>query len=330
MVKKMVTLWVLCCFLFVGCGDEKEITLNLSYGERTGTYSGELVDGVPNGEGTFTSENEEGEEWTYEGEFKNGHFEGKGKVTWENGHIEEGTFKDDVIVPIKGKELKTLFTTPENFKNNCIEVIGKVFAEPEYDEDGVGIQIFADYKNHENGLLVIIPDKDFEVENGDYVKIVGIVGDVYEGQNIFGNTLSFPTVVAKEYSVLSYKDATAPTKKTIDVNETQTQLGYSITVQKVELAETETRVYLKVDNQGKAVFHVYGFNAQIVQNGKQYSEQSNWEADYPEVQSELLAGAYTEGVITFPPLKEDKFSLHLQASSGDWNEDIETYIFNIK
>ena len=67
-MKKLVV--VMLTFFFVlslsGCG--KEMTLNLSYGDRTGTYYGDVNEqGVPHGQGKFTSENEDGEKWTYEG-----------------------------------------------------------------------------------------------------------------------------------------------------------------------------------------------------------------------------------------------------------------------
>ena len=59
-----------------GCGDtgtgtveNKEVTLSLPYGERTGTYSGDMVEGVPDGHGKFETKNEAGETWTYEGDF---------------------------------------------------------------------------------------------------------------------------------------------------------------------------------------------------------------------------------------------------------------------
>ena len=127
-VKKLVVLFLVCCISLslVGCG--KEMTLNLSYGDRTGTYTGEVNEqGLPHGKGKFTSKNSEGEKWTYEGEFKNGHFDGEGKTTWKSGTVEIGTYKDDVIVPMKGNEIKSLHTTPENFKDHYVEIIGRVF-----------------------------------------------------------------------------------------------------------------------------------------------------------------------------------------------------------
>ncbi|WP_435892015.1 hypothetical protein, partial [Klebsiella pneumoniae] len=77
--------FILCIALFLTSCGGKEITLHLSYGDRTGIYSGDMKEGIPHGQGTFTSENEEGIKWTYEGEFKEGHFDGEGKTTWKDG-----------------------------------------------------------------------------------------------------------------------------------------------------------------------------------------------------------------------------------------------------
>lgn len=330
MSKKVLSLLLICILTLslASCGGN-EITLNLSFGERTGTYSGDMTDGVPNGQGKFTTKNSDGQEWTYEGEFKNGHFEGEGKTTWENGQMEIGTYKNDVIVPMSGDEIKGLFSNPENLKNHYVEIIGKVFTAPEYTDDGICIQMFADYENSENNTVVYIADTDFKVDAGDYIKVIGKVSEPVTGTNVLGAEITAPTVIAKEYSILSYQEAASPTNKTIEVNKTQTQLGYSVTVQKVELAENETRVYIKVENHGSDNFNVYSFNAKLTQNGKQYEEQSNWDADYPEIQTDLLVGNSTEGIIAFPAIKEGAFKLLIEGSSDNWEEDIKPFTFNI-
>ncbi len=330
-MKKIFAVILACCLVLslAGCGEE--MTLNLSYGDRTGTYSGDVNEqGLPHGQGKFTSTNSEGEKWTYEGEFKNGHFDGEGKTTWKSGTMEIGTYKDDVIVPMKGNEIKSLYTTPEKFKDHYVEIIGRVFTAPEFDEDGVCLQMWADIENSENNTIVYIWDKNFDVKQDDYIRIVGKVGDTFEGENAFGGTVSAPTIIAKEYEVLSYQDALMPTLKNIEVNQTQTQYGYSITLQKVEFAEKETRVYLKVDNQGSDTFNVYSFNAKITQAGKQFGEQDNWDAEYPEIQSDLLVGNSTEGIISFPKLNEGAFGVIIDASSENYDEDIKPFTFSVE
>jgi hypothetical protein len=74
-----------------------QITLNLSFGERSGTYTGTLENGLPNGIGKFYRANPEGLWWHYEGEFANGQFHGEGIITWENGRTLQGTYVDSVL-----------------------------------------------------------------------------------------------------------------------------------------------------------------------------------------------------------------------------------------
>ena len=99
---------------------EQEMTLTLDFWDdtetgvltaqqRTGTYSGQVVNGIPEGMGTFKAKNPEGNEWYYEGEFKNGTFNGKGKSVWpqndtrEKEYTEIGTYKNGLFVPNKGE-----------------------------------------------------------------------------------------------------------------------------------------------------------------------------------------------------------------------------------
>jgi hypothetical protein len=55
-----------------------------------GTYIGEVVDGLPHGQGTWTYPNGN----KYVGEYKNGKKNGKGTYTWPDGHKYVGEFKD--------------------------------------------------------------------------------------------------------------------------------------------------------------------------------------------------------------------------------------------
>lgn len=82
-------------------------------GDRTGTYTGDLVDGLPDGVGKFVAKNLLGEVWTYEGEFVQGHFEDEGVTTWETGQIELGTYKNDETVPMSEEKAANLFNSPK-------------------------------------------------------------------------------------------------------------------------------------------------------------------------------------------------------------------------
>ena len=65
---------------------------------REGLYSGELLNGVPHGYGTFTAANSEGVNWHYLGEWENGCVTGQGGMYWDNGATEVGIFENGDLV----------------------------------------------------------------------------------------------------------------------------------------------------------------------------------------------------------------------------------------
>lgn len=64
-----------------------------------GQYTGQVLDGIPDGTGTFTCQNDEGVTWSYSGEFKNGQFHGKGETVWDTGWRECGTYTEGLFTP---------------------------------------------------------------------------------------------------------------------------------------------------------------------------------------------------------------------------------------
>jgi len=136
--------------------------------------------------------------------------------------------------------------------------------------------------------------------------------------------------LADSVEVSSYKDIAAPTlKEVVPSNNTIEQFGYSVTVNKIELAKEETRVYLTVKNNGSNKFSLYSFNTLIIQDGKQFEEQSNYDAGYPEVQTDLTKGVQTEGIISFPPINDGNFKLTLEGSSDNYEETLKPFEFEI-
>ena len=104
-MKKSILAFVIIISALTGCtsnyADDKEVTLMLGdyngQTERTGNYTGDLEDGLPNGVGVFKAVNIEGENYTYEGEFSNGKIEGNGVFTFESGYTRSGTFEDALL-----------------------------------------------------------------------------------------------------------------------------------------------------------------------------------------------------------------------------------------
>ncbi|MBR4290858.1 MAG: peptidoglycan-binding protein [Oscillospiraceae bacterium] len=68
--------------------------------DRVGSYVGDVVNGLPEGKGTFKTETGASNPWKYTGEWKAGMFNGQGKQTWENeSTVKEGTFTNNEFTP---------------------------------------------------------------------------------------------------------------------------------------------------------------------------------------------------------------------------------------
>lgn len=94
--------------------------------QRDGAYTGETIDGIPNGSGTFKSQNQSGVQWVYEGDFQNGTFHGYGTCTWDDeGIIEEaGSYENGLFMPGKSDFISMVpklilndFSLPETSKD---------------------------------------------------------------------------------------------------------------------------------------------------------------------------------------------------------------------
>lgn len=73
------------------------MTLPFIFGECTGKYTGEILNGLPEGYGTFTFPDTNGASWIYEGYWTGGHMTGQGQTSWEYGFSEEGEYANDLL-----------------------------------------------------------------------------------------------------------------------------------------------------------------------------------------------------------------------------------------
>ena len=61
---------------------------------RIGKYTGNMVNGRPEGYGVFATTNPNGFSWHYIGNWKNGLMHGEGAIYWEDGSLEIGEYEE--------------------------------------------------------------------------------------------------------------------------------------------------------------------------------------------------------------------------------------------
>ena len=232
-------------------------------------------------------------------------------------------------VPVPANEFYLVYANPKEYKGRTVEFYGKVFVEPEKDSEGTYLQVFTLNEGTDGNTIVGIEDPNLDVSEGDIVYVKGVVGDVQEGTNMFGANIQVPSIIATVVEKSDYAIAFAPAIKVIEVNQEINQHGYSMTLERVEIAETETRAYLKIKNDSSSNIYFYSFDSVITQGADQISEEDNWEANYPEINSEILPGIVSEGIVTFGPInvEGENIKLVFEGSSDDYEVEFEPFIF---
>lgn len=221
------------------------------------------------------------------------------------------------------KDIAKVYTNPDKYKGKYIKITGQLISSPEKDNEDIAFQMFGDPKNGEMNTIVRFNDAELDIKSDDYVIVDGEIAGGYEGENGFGGAVNALLVRAKSVKVSSYAEVMAPTIKEIPLSgQTNSQHGVDITINKIEFAKNETRMYYTITNNCGSTYNFYDFNFKIVQNGKQYEIDSNFDADYPSVSGEVLNGMTFEGIAPFAALEQSNFEIHV-ASGHSNNYDID-------
>ena len=244
---------------------------------------------------------------------------------------EDSTTNEPVIEYVNEDEIKLVYTDTDKYEGKHVKLYLQLIRNPEYAEDGVYFQGFADIENSDLNTLVQYADNTLELTDGDYVYLDGEITGSESGYNAFGGEVNAVTVVADTVEKVSYIEAVSPTIKEFTGITPIEQNGCMVTIDKVEVSPIETRVYVTVTNSSNNEFHIYDFNARIVQNGTQYEPTYNFEADYEELQSDILSGVTSSGVSVFDKIDESSgFDLIIEGYSDNYSIDFEDYQFTIK
>lgn len=234
--------------------------------------------------------------------------------------------KFNSMKPIEKTDFADLYSNPDKFKGQRIDFTGKVFSV-EIDGDNTYLQIWQDPVNFNNNTVVTFAKK-IDVAEDDYISISGIVAGKFSGTNSFGGKVTAPQISARNYEIIDYIRAVAPTTSTITVDKAINQHELIITLQKIEFSDLETRAYIKINNNTPDQASFYSFNSMIIQGNSQFEEQTNYE--YEDIPSTIMPGVEVSGIVVFPKIIQSAGALNIQFESrtDDWYTDFDPYIFS--
>ena len=73
------------------------------------------------------------------------------------------------------EEIAQMYSNPEQFEGRTLEICGRIFDTPEYDDQAVYFQMWADPENSEWNTIVAYRDSSVDLESDNYVRISGTV-----------------------------------------------------------------------------------------------------------------------------------------------------------
>lgn len=214
-------------------------------------------------------------------------------------------------------EMDEFYSDPDSFTGRTIELTGQI-SDVEKDGTTVYLQMYHDIENYdENTVIIYENDKKTKFKDDEYIKVEGSVDGEFKGENILGGEVTAPQITADKVEKISVIDA-FPASKTVEVDKTITKGKYSVTLEKVDWTDDETRVYLTVKNDGSSTFESYPDQGVIVQDSKQYEINDKYRYDSPS--SEIKAGATSEGVVAFDKIDKSDFTYSFEGYDNDYNE----------
>jgi hypothetical protein len=193
---------------------------------------------------------------------------------------------------------------------------GKVF-NIEHEQDATAVQMYLD-EDMDRQVIVVVRDPSFEVNEDDYLRVSGEVADQFEGENAFGAEVSVPRILGTDYKRISAIAALNPTLHRAG-SQTRNLASLVITIQKIEYAAEETRVYVKATNNGGEETSM-DTDPKVVARGNQIESDSNFEYELPELSYELSPGATTKGVLIYPKLPRSGVTISFSGYDADYND----------
>ena len=225
---------------------------------------------------------------------------------------------------VKASEIEKVLSSPDDYEGKYIKIPGKVFSKDK-DDDITAIQCWYDVEHYEKSFIAYT-ENEVNVSNDDYVIVDGRIEGEFTGENAFGGEVGALSIEADKIKKSTYQEAIAPAKKVKKVNKKKTQYGVTFKVRKVEFADKETRIYVKVINKSKYDVSIYTNSAKVIQAGKQYDIEYNGEADYPSI-DEVAGEASKTGIICVKALDPDKkVKVKVDPYSDNYEIDMKPFV----
>ncbi len=139
------------------------------------------------------------------------------------------------------------------------------------------------------------------VTEDQWVRVEGLLNSYFNTQNLLGSEIRLPVVFAHNVTVITRADA-VPSILTVLVDQNITRHGLTITLERLEVADSETRLYISAKNDSPNNASLYTYDAVLVQGTRQIKSKTLFGQDIGEPDTTLVSGTETQGVLLYEPV----------------------------
>lgn len=246
----------------------------------------------------------------------------------------EKTYEFDKNTILDSFEMEQAFSNSKDNKGKSVEFSGRIFNEIQQDDGFIYYQIFRDFEKSDKSTAIRVKKElagDISIDS--FVLVNGVILGEMQAKNAFNADISSPIIDVNEIVVGTFDQTVAVANKTININKEESQNGHSVSLERIEFSDYDTRLFLTVKNDSNDKVSLYPFNASLVVNGRNYKEEYNYYIDYPEIDSELQPGTESKGVISFPKMDSNNLGtikvIFERPYSSNWETDFNDYVFEI-
>ena len=157
---------------------------------------------------------------------------------------------------------------------------------------------------------VVVVNTNPRVKVDQWVRVQGILHSYWTTEHNLGSELRLPIVAAQKVSAITRAEA-IPAIRTVSVDQSISRHGLTITLQKLEISESETRLYIYAINNSSDKAFLYADDVVLVQGTQQVKKKSELGQEADEPDSTLVPGTETQGVLLFEPASPDSSPVRL-------------------
>ena len=204
----------------------------------------------------------------------------------------------------KTVSIQEMLKSPDDYKDYEVSFTG-VVSEYEGESGDYGLYLYTNIADSDGDVFVYTTSEE-EIEDGDFVKVDGVVVGTLEGENTFGTEVEDPAINAVSVTKISGDDAVAPTTLSKEPGDVKQIGDLTITLTKIEYAENETRVYLSFDNRSSRDYEFYDYDTVLTQGKKDIGMVDDYERNTNQNETEVEARGKLDAKIYFEGTNPDK------------------------